>query len=142
VYPVFVHTYLRLVARGAAPLANDLLRSQRGRLAAAGGRRSGARTHELQQLASVALPQHLETHPFAKAARDRSQRPLVRMCAYSFELLMHFLHAHKMWLVVAIINEHLRFEVRLGGCCLGRGSCAGGGRGPRRRGRVGNRFAC
>jgi hypothetical protein len=111
-YPVFIHTYLRLVSRASAPLASDLLRAHRSRMASAGGRASAARAHEMQQLQAVGLPQHLETHPFAKAALDRAARPLVRMCAYSFELLMHFLHSHKMWFMLAIINEHLRFEVR------------------------------
>ena len=113
-YPVFVHTYLRLVACGAGALAAELLRAHRARMTDASGRRSPARAHELSQLQAVALPQHLETNPFAKAARRRGARPLVRMCAYSFELLMPFLHGHKLWLLLAVINENLRFEVRGG----------------------------
>lgn len=113
VYPVFVHTYLQLIARGGASAASDLLRSHRARMSDAGdGRRSAARSAEVGQLQAVALPQHLDTHPFAKAALDKAARPLVRMCAYSFELLMHFLHGHKLWLLLAIMNEHMRIEVR------------------------------
>jgi len=117
-YPVFIHTYLRLVARSAAPLAAELLRAHSTPMTDASGRRSAARAHELTQLQGIALPQHLETHPFAKAALDRASRPLVRMCAYSFELLMHFLQSNKLWLPLAIVNEHVRFEVRLVWLCL------------------------
>jgi hypothetical protein len=54
-----------------------------------GGRQSSVRAQELQQLQAVAVAQHLAVNPFAKAAR--SSRSNLRMCTYSFELLMHHL---------------------------------------------------
>lgn len=61
----------------------------RRRLVEVGGRQSSVRTQELEELQSVALAQHLDVNPFAKAAR--SSRSNLRMCTYSFELLMHHL---------------------------------------------------
>lgn len=61
----------------------------RRRLVEVGGRQSSVRAQELQQLQAVAVAQHLAVNPFAKAAR--SSRSNLRMCTYSFELLMHHL---------------------------------------------------
>ena len=61
----------------------------RRRLVEVGGRLSSVRTQELEELQAVALSQHLDVNPFAKAAR--SSRSNLRMCTYSFELLMHHL---------------------------------------------------
>jgi hypothetical protein len=120
---VFVHTYLALVALGAASAASDLLRAHGDAMTDAGGRRSAARAQEVSQLRAVGLPQHLETNAFAKSALDKAARVVVRMCPYSFELLMHFLRGGRHWLLLGVINERLRMEV--GGC----GGVCGGGKG-------------
>jgi hypothetical protein len=52
------------------------------------------RAQELQQLQAVAVAQHLAVNPFAKAAR--SSRSNLRMCTYSFELLMHHLQVRRL----------------------------------------------
>lgn len=54
-----------------------------------GGRQSSVRVQELEQLQAVAVAQHLAVNPFAKAAC--SSRSNLRLCTYSFELLMHHL---------------------------------------------------
>eukprot|EP00775_Hariotina_reticulata_P003882 gene3882-4137_t len=70
-YPVFVHTYLQLVQFGASHTAAALLKKYRRRLVEVGGRSSSVRLQELQELQAVALAQHLDGNPFAKAARHR-----------------------------------------------------------------------
>lgn len=81
----------------------------RRRLVEVGGRASSVRAQELTELQSVAVAQHLEVNPFAKAAR--AQRSTLVLCTYSFELLMHYLQSSKQWLILNIINQHVRFEV-------------------------------
>lgn len=81
----------------------------RRRLVEVGGRASSIRSQEITELQSVAVAQHLEVNPFAKAAR--AQRSTLGLCTYSFELLMHQLQGSKQWLILNIINQHIRFEV-------------------------------
>jgi hypothetical protein len=75
-----------------------------------GGRQSSIRAQELNELQAVAVAQHLDAHPFAKAAR--SSRSTLVLSSYSFELLMHYLQGQKQWLLLSILNSHVRFEVR------------------------------
>ncbi|WIA36958.1 hypothetical protein OEZ86_008196 [Tetradesmus obliquus] len=111
-YPVFVHVYLQLVQYGASHVAADLLKQYRRRLVEVGGRQSSIRAQELNELQAVAVAQHLDAHPFAKAAR--SSRSTLLLSAYSFELLMHYLQGRKQWLLLSILNSHVRFELHEG----------------------------
>jgi hypothetical protein len=61
----------------------------RRRLVEVGGRQSNVRAQELQQLQAVAVAQHLAVNPFAKEARKCKSN--LRLCTYSFELLVHYL---------------------------------------------------
>ncbi len=76
-----------------------------------GGRGSAARRHELSELSSVAVAQHLDANPFARAALATPAR--VSLSTASFELLLTRLQEAKLWLLLAIVNSHLRFEVLL-----------------------------
>jgi len=82
----------------------------RRRLVEVGGRQSSVRSQELQALGGIAVAQHLDVHPFAKAAR--ASRCSLAMCTYSFELLMAHLQAGRQWLVLNILNSHVNFTVR------------------------------
>jgi hypothetical protein len=84
--------------------------SCRRRLIEVGGRQSSIRAQELNELQAVAVAQHLDAHPFATAAR--SSRSTLVLSSYSFELLMHYLQGQKQWLLLSILNSHVRFEVR------------------------------
>ncbi|KAF6259711.1 WD40-repeat-containing domain protein [Scenedesmus sp. NREL 46B-D3] len=116
-YPVFVHVYLQLVQYGASHTAADLLKQYRRRLVEVGGRQSSMRAQELNELQAVAVAQHLDAHPFAKAAR--SSRSTLALSSYSFELLMHYLQGQKQWLLLSILNSHVRFELHEGQPLLG-----------------------
>ena len=94
---------------GATPLAAQLLNRHRRRLLEVAGRPSTSRVQELQELQSIALPQHVNTSSFAKQARQ--SKCTLRLCTYSFELVMHYLQGHKIWLMLGLVNEAVRFEV-------------------------------
>lgn len=65
---------------------------------------------ELNELQTVAAPEHLKTHRIAQTVQ--SNRFPVRLSAYSFELLAAFLTSAKpLALLLAIINEHLNVRV-------------------------------
>ncbi|KAK9828987.1 hypothetical protein WJX72_003246 [[Myrmecia] bisecta] len=112
-YPVFLHCYLELVNKGSTADAHQLLSKYRKRFVMAGGQPSKVRTQELQDLQTVSAPEHLQTNRTAQTAR--SMRYPVRLCAYSFQLLTHFLHSAKLFLVLGMINERLAVEVVDGG---------------------------
>ena len=64
---------------------------------------------ELNELQAVSIPEHLTTNRIAQAVQ-RTRYP-VALCTYSHELLMHFLQGQRLFLVLGIINDHVKFEV-------------------------------
>ena len=64
---------------------------------------------ELNELQAVSIPEHLTTNRIAQAVQ-RTRYPVV-LCTYSHELLMHFLQGQRLFLVLGIINDHIKFEV-------------------------------
>lgn len=64
---------------------------------------------EIQDLQSVAVPEHIGTNRTAQAAR--AARYPITLSTYSFQLLMAFLQGAKLWLLLAIVNQHLKVQV-------------------------------
>ena len=64
---------------------------------------------EIQDLQSVAVPEHIQTNRTAQAAR--AARYPVTLSTYSFQLLMAFLQGAKLWLLLSIINQHVKVQV-------------------------------
>ena len=77
---------------------------------------------EIQDLQSVAVPEHIGTNRTAQAAR--AARYPVTLSTFSFQLLMAFLQGAKLWLLLAIVNQHLKVQVSVTinsmhlDCCL------------------------
>lgn len=69
-YPLFIHCYLELIDKGATATANTLVQRHKRHLVDMGARVSKVRSQEIQELQSVAVPQHLQTHRFAKTVRS------------------------------------------------------------------------
>ena len=64
---------------------------------------------EIQDLQSVAVPEHIATNRTASAAR--AARYPVTLSTYSLQLLMAFLQGAKLWLLLGIVNQHLKVQV-------------------------------
>jgi hypothetical protein len=64
-------------------------------------------------VSSVVTQQQLDMNPLARQAR--SGRIPVRLCAYAYELLMAFMQGARLWLLMGLMNEHLRMQVSGGG---------------------------
>lgn len=107
-YPLFIHCYLELISKRATSEAHQLLTKQKHRFTTSGAQTAKIREQEIQDLNSVAVPQHIQTNRTAQAAR--SARYPVTLSTYSFQLLMAFLQGSKLWLLLSIINEHVKVQ--------------------------------
>jgi len=105
-WPVFVQCYLGLVRRNATAEAHALMTRHGGRF------RAGRHNEEVQELAAVAVPQHLATSRVSQAAAGA--RTHLGLTQFSLQLLLSFLHSARLTLALSIINEHIDFEVAEG----------------------------
>ena len=64
---------------------------------------------ELNELQAVSLPEHLVSSRLAQAVKTRIP---VTLCKYSHEVLMHHLQSSRLYLLLGIINDHLKLKVR------------------------------
>jgi transcription initiation factor TFIID subunit 5 len=64
---------------------------------------------DLHKLEGVLSPQHLQESELAVAFRENKIN--IRMCQYSFELLLQYLHGTDSMLMLGIVNEHINIQV-------------------------------
>ncbi|CAN7089745.1 transcription initiation factor TFIID subunit 5 isoform X1 [Brassica rapa] len=104
-YPVFIHCYMDLVGKGHTQEARAFFNSFR-------------KDHEmihlrdLQKLEGVLVPSHLEEMEFARSLRQSKVN--IKICQYSYDLLLQYLHRTESTLMLGIINEHINFQVYSG----------------------------
>ena len=67
---------------------------------------------ELDDLQALSSREQLRTNRTAAAARG--MRYPVRLSGYAFQLLTTFLQAHRLALPLALLNEHVALQARLG----------------------------
>ncbi|CAA0806841.1 Transcription initiation factor TFIID subunit 5 [Striga hermonthica] len=101
-YPVFLHGFMDLVAKGHIQEARDFFNSFRG---------DHELTHsrDLQKLEGVLSPSHLEEMEFAHTLRK--SKVSIKICQYSYDLLLQYLHKSQSTTMLGIINEHINFQV-------------------------------
>ncbi|KAA6423212.1 hypothetical protein WJX79_007050 [Trebouxia sp. C0005] len=107
-YPLFIHCYLELITKRATSEAHRLLTKQKQRFTSSGAQTAQIREQEIQDLQSVAVPEHVATNRTASAAR--AARYPVTLSTYSLQLLMAFLQGAKLWLLLGIVNQHLKVQ--------------------------------
>ncbi|CAK9270407.1 unnamed protein product [Sphagnum jensenii] len=101
-YPVFVHCFMDLVAKDfpqEARLFFQTFREDHDTL----------HLRDLHKLEGVLSPQHLQESELAVAFRENKIN--IRMCQYSFELLLQYLHSTDSMLMLGIVNEHINIQV-------------------------------
>ncbi|KAL5715724.1 Transcription initiation factor TFIID subunit 5 [Ranunculus cassubicifolius] len=78
---------------------------------------------DLQNLEGVLCPSHLEEMEFAHSLRQRKVN--IKICQYSYELLLQYLHKTQSITMLGIINEHINFQVKTldSWCCIGKNIC-------------------
>uniref|UniRef100_A0A0D6R1S2 TFIID subunit TAF5 NTD2 domain-containing protein n=1 Tax=Araucaria cunninghamii TaxID=56994 RepID=A0A0D6R1S2_ARACU len=101
-YPVFIHCFMDLVAKGHTQEARAFFQSFREN-------HEASHLRDLQKLESVLTPQHLEEMEFAHSLRQNKVN--IKLCQYSYELLLQYLHKAECTLMLGIINERINFQV-------------------------------
>ncbi|RVW54167.1 Transcription initiation factor TFIID subunit 5 [Vitis vinifera] len=67
---------------------------------------------DLQKLEGVLSPSHLEEMEFAHSLRQ--SKVSIKICQYSYELLLQYLHKTQSITMLGVINEHINFQVSPG----------------------------
>ncbi|KAK4375211.1 hypothetical protein RND71_005888 [Anisodus tanguticus] len=103
-YPVFIHCFMELVARGHNQEARAFFNSYR---------EDHEMTHlrDLQKLEGVLSPSHLEEMEFAHSIR--LSKVNIKMCQYSYDLLLQYLHKTESITMLGIINERINFQEQM-----------------------------
>ncbi|CAI5998107.1 unnamed protein product [Closterium sp. NIES-64] len=104
-YPVFVHAFLELVAQDHPDAARALMEAH-------GADHARLHASDLAQLAGITAAQHAQESPLARAFREN--KAVIRMCQYSFDLLLQFLHAADLMAILALVNCHIHIIVHAG----------------------------
>ncbi|PIN00738.1 hypothetical protein CDL12_26757 [Handroanthus impetiginosus] len=104
-YPVFIHGFMDLVAKGHIQEARTFFNSFRGD-------HEVAHSRDLQKLEGVLSPSHLEEMEFAHSLRQ--SKVSIKICQYSYDLLLQYLHKSQSITMLGIINEHINFQVSPG----------------------------
>ncbi|KAF8093680.1 hypothetical protein N665_0380s0001 [Sinapis alba] len=104
-YPVFIHSYMDLVGKGHTQEARAFFKSFR---------KDHEEIHlrDLQKLEGVLSPSHLQELEFACSLRQSKVN--IKICQYSYDLLLQYLHRTESTLMLGIINEHINFQVYSG----------------------------
>ncbi|TMW57565.1 hypothetical protein Poli38472_003490 [Pythium oligandrum] len=101
-FPVFVHSYLDLMAKGYVDAAKTFFQrfsSDHMRL----------HVEELRQLSLVFSPEHVRTNEYAQQVLHSKFN--VEMSLLSFELLNAFLSQEQLFLILTIVNERINLIV-------------------------------
>ncbi|KAK4275863.1 hypothetical protein QN277_018877 [Acacia crassicarpa] len=104
-YPVFIHCFIDLVAKGHIQEARNffnIFREDHDML----------HLRDLQKLEGVLSPSHLQEMEFAHSLRQSKFK--IKICEYSYELLLQHLHNTQSTTILGIINEHIDFQVTSG----------------------------
>uniref|UniRef100_A0A5B7C3A7 Putative transcription initiation factor TFIID subunit 5 n=1 Tax=Davidia involucrata TaxID=16924 RepID=A0A5B7C3A7_DAVIN len=104
-YPVFIHCFMDLVAKGHIQEARNFFNSFRED-------HEMMHLRDLQKLEGVLSPSHLEEMEFAHSLRQSKVN--IKICQYSYELLLQYLHKTQSITMLGIINEHINFQVSPG----------------------------
>ncbi|XP_020237888.1 transcription initiation factor TFIID subunit 5 [Cajanus cajan] len=104
-YPVFIHCFMDLVAKGHVQEARNFFNTFRED-------HEMMHLRDLQKLEGVLSPTHLEEMEFAHSLRQSKFN--IKICEYSNELLLQHLHSTQSTTILGIINEHINFQVTPG----------------------------
>ncbi|KAK8479291.1 hypothetical protein V6N13_051608 [Hibiscus sabdariffa] len=104
-YPVFIHSFMDLVAKGHLQEARTFFNAfhEDHQL---------MHSRDLQKLEGVLSQSHLEEMEFARSLRQNKVN--VKICQYSYDLLLQYLHKTQSSAMLGVINEHINFQATSG----------------------------
>ncbi|OMO61582.1 hypothetical protein CCACVL1_23405 [Corchorus capsularis] len=104
-YPVFIHSFMDLVAKGHLQEARAFFNAFRED-------HELMHSRDLQKLEGVLTQSHLEEMEFARSLRQNKVN--IKICQYSYDLLLQYLHKTQSTAMLGVINEHINFRVSSG----------------------------
>ncbi|BAF20131.1 transcription initiation factor TFIID subunit 5 [Oryza sativa Japonica Group] len=104
-YPVFIHSFMDLVAEGHTQEARSFFHTFHED-------HELMHSRDLQKLEGILSPSHLEEMELARSLRKNQFR--IKLCEYSYELLLQYLQKTQALVVLGIINERTTFDVSPG----------------------------
>ncbi|GKU87364.1 hypothetical protein SLEP1_g1772 [Rubroshorea leprosula] len=107
-YPVFIHSFMDLVAKGHVQEARTFFNTFRED-------HEMIHLRDLQKLEGVVSQSHLEEMEFARSLRQSKVN--IKICQYSYDLLLQYLHKMQSTAMLGVINEHINFQVTPGQPC-------------------------
>ncbi|KAG9452193.1 hypothetical protein H6P81_005097 [Aristolochia fimbriata] len=107
-YPVFIHSFLDLVAKGHVQEARTFFNRFREDHEVMHGR-------DLLKFEGILTPSQLDEMQFAHTYRQSKVN--IKICEYSKELLMQYLQKTEPIAMLGVINEHINFSVSPGQPC-------------------------
>jgi len=101
-FPIFIYFYLDLLKRGMTQEAASFIdEHKKEHVESAFGK-------EVHSLVSLGFPEDISKNEVAKKFLDH--RLEIMMSSYSHKLLFSFLHEHKLFLVLRVLNEHVNLR--------------------------------
>ncbi|GMI92451.1 TBP-associated factor 5 [Hibiscus trionum] len=104
-YPVFIHSFMDMVAKGHLQEARTFFNNFRED-------HELMHSRDLQKLEGVLSQSHLEEMEFARSLRQNKVN--IKICQYSYDLLLQYLHKTQSTAMLGVINEHINFQVSSG----------------------------
>ncbi|XP_065886534.1 transcription initiation factor TFIID subunit 5-like [Dysidea avara] len=101
-YPIFVHLYLNLVARGYPDIARQFFASHHGK-------QESFYDHDLVRLQAVTQPEHMQGCELVENLRRNKH--LVHLCTESYQTLTNYLQSHQLTMILNVIEERMTIEV-------------------------------
>ncbi|KYQ91599.1 transcription initiation factor TFIID subunit [Tieghemostelium lacteum] len=101
-YPVFVHSYIDLITKGYPKEARELMET-------IGVEHEDYFGADLRSLRGISNTDQLRENELVHLFRNNRWNS--RMCSYSYELLMTFLHQSKNILLLSLINQYINIRV-------------------------------
>ncbi|TYJ32822.1 hypothetical protein E1A91_A05G062300v1 [Gossypium mustelinum] len=101
-YPVFIHSFMDMVAKGYLQEARTFFKAFRED-------HELMHSRDLQKLEGVLSQSHLEEMEFSRSLRQSKVN--IKICQYSYDLLLQYLHKTQSIAMLGVINEHINFQV-------------------------------
>lgn len=104
-YPVFLHCFMDVVAKGFPQEARTFFQTFRED-------HEALHLRDLQILQGILSSEHLQEMELARSLRENKVN--IKMCQYSFDLLLQYLHNTDSSLMLGIVNERINLQVSSG----------------------------
>ncbi|KAJ1677595.1 Transcription initiation factor TFIID subunit 5, partial [Spiromyces aspiralis] len=109
-YPLFVHSFLDLMARDLCEKGTEFLQKYKDDHLV-------LHSDDIKQLSTIKSPQHVKENELAKLFRNNKY--CLKLSNVGLELLLTFLQEHKFMLLLRIVNQYLSIQTREGAASAG-----------------------